>query len=116
MMSAYTGIAALLFGVILIVVPTGLLIVAVIQMFRTRLGMPTILIAIGGVLLALKSLDFIFTIAVTSFGAEQLAAYALGAVYVFKVVNFFALMLIATGMLQLANRLNSLEAAASARA
>ena len=106
-MGIYSVPVVTVMGAVMILLPMGLLIAAAIQMLRTRLGTPAVLIAIGGVLLALKSLDFILYIVTAHHGAEQVAAYAITAAYVGRIIEFAALLLIAIGMLQVASRLKS---------
>ncbi len=93
------------FGVLALIVlftPAGLLIYASVGLFRSKGGSAALLVAIGGVLLTVASLDFLYSFATALLlGPEELAAYSIIAVYVGRGLNYMALLLIGIGLVRL---------------
>ena len=67
-----------------------------------------ILISVGAILLTLASLDFLFGFVVALlFGAPELARFSIVSLYVFKAVNYLALLAIGFGLLISVRQINA---------
>ncbi len=101
------------FGVIaliLLFLPASLLIYASLRMIKTVESYSMILVAMGALLLTIVSLDFLYSFLLAlAFGPEELATYALYSTYLFKGLNYLALLLISFGLLRLSKRIKTLS-------
>ena len=87
--------------VMLLFTPALLLVFASIRVLRAVKDYSAILMAIGSVLLTIVSLDFLYSLfAALLFDPSELATYPIYTVYLFKALNYVALLFIAVGLLR----------------
>ena len=99
-----------LIALLLLFIPPALLIFAAIKMLKVVKDYSGILIAIGAGILAVTSLDFLYT-AVSGhlLDAQGLATYTIYTTYIFRGLNFVALILISIGLLRLSKRIATIQ-------
>ena len=95
-------------ALILLFLPAGMLTYAALRMIKAIESYSMIMVAIGALLLTIVSLDVLYTyLLAILFGPEELAMYALYSTYLFKGLNYLALLLISFGLLRLSKRMKS---------
>ena len=94
--------------VMLLFTPAPLLVFASIRVLRAVKDYSAILMAIGAVLLTIVSLDFLYSLfAALLFDPSDLATYSIYTVYLFKALNYVALLFIAVGLLRFSYKAKS---------
>ena len=94
-------------ALILLFIPPFLLIFAAIKMLKVVKDYSATLIAVGAGILAVTSLDFLYTaFSAHLFDAQGLATYTIYTTYIFRGLNFIALILIAIGLLRLGKKVS----------
>ena len=109
-MTMGTGIQTVLglLAITLLFAPACLLTYAAVKARTLIGGAGATLISCGAILLTVASLDFLYTFVVALiFGAPELARFSLISMYVFKAMNYLALLAIAFGLLASTRRLGA---------
>lgn len=88
-----------LFGILLLFAPACVLIYSAIRTVRVIGRKGAAFIVFGSVLLAISSLDFVFTYIFALLGPTELARYSIVSTYAFKAVNYLAMLSIGIGLL-----------------
>ena len=98
-----------IFGVVALVLlflPAILLIVASVKIIKIVQDAFAVWIAMGAVLLTLTALEFLYSFFIALLlGPEEIASYAIYSIYLFKGMNYLALVLIGIGLLRFSKRL-----------
>jgi hypothetical protein len=102
---ALLGLAMLL----LLFLPACLMIIASVRILKTVRDYSAILVAVGVVLLTIRSLDFLNTLfAARLLDPEDLATYAIYSAYVSQGLSFLGLLLIGVGLLRFSGKARSM--------
>ena len=97
-----------LFAIFLMFAPACILTYVAIRVHRLLGRTGAILISVGAILLTIASLDFLFSFIVALlFGAPELARFSIVSLYVFKALNYLALLAIGFGLLISAKQFNA---------
>ena len=97
-----------LFAIFLLFAPACLLTYVAFRAHRLLGRKGAILISVGAILLTIASLDFLFSFVVALlFGAPELARFSFVSLYVFKAMNYLALLAVGFGLLISTKQINA---------